>query len=263
MSAPRSGSSGQPSSGPAGTGQAGTGQAGTGQAGTGQVGEPVVPRQAGPDSSGEYAAGTREARRQPGPPMVEERFAMSRMAQMGKHAWMLLLLAAVATVAVGIILLAWPRETLTIASVLLGAGLVISGLYRLFEGFLAKDLSGGTRAAYVVIGLIAGLAGLYLLRHHSVTIFLLSFLVGAFWIIHGFADLGVAASSGKVPGRGMRVIAGLFSIAAGAIVLFWPGISLTVLVAVFGAWLCFYGVLLAGVAFRMRRALKELDARPA
>jgi uncharacterized membrane protein HdeD (DUF308 family) len=251
MSAPRSGSSGQP-----GTGQAGTGPAGTGQAGTGQAGEPpVVPRQAGPEASGEYAAGTRE--RQPGPATVEDRFAMGRMAQMGKSAWMVLLLAAVATVAVGIILLAWPKVTLTIAAVLLGAGLVIGGLYRLFEGFLSKDLSGGTRAAYVVVGLIAGLAGLYCLRHHSVTIFLLSFIVGAFWIIHGFADLGVAAGAGKVPGRGMRVVAGLFSIAAGAIVLFWPGISLTVLVAVFGAWLCFYGVLLAGVAFRMRRALKD------
>jgi uncharacterized membrane protein HdeD (DUF308 family) len=228
--------------------------------------QPAVPRQAGPDDSGESAAAAtrgRERQRQAGPPTVEERFAMGRMAQMGRRAWMLLLLAAVATVAVGIILLAWPRETLTIASVLLGAGLVISGLYRLFEGFLSKDLSGGTRAAYVVIGLIAGLAGLYCLRHHSVTIFLLAFLVGAFWIIHGFADLGVAASSGKVPGRGMRVVAGLFSIAAGAIVLFWPGISLTVLTAVFGAWLCFYGVLLGGVALRTRRALKELDARPA
>jgi uncharacterized membrane protein HdeD (DUF308 family) len=250
MSDPRTGSSRQP----------GTGQAGAGQAGTDQ---PVVPRQAGPGSSGEYAAGAGERQRQPGPPTVEERFAMGRMAQMGRRAWMLLLLAAVATVAVGIILLAWPRETLTIASVLLGAGLVISGLYRLFEGFLSKDLSGGTRAAYVVIGLIAGLAGLYCLRHHSVTIFLLSFLVGAFWIIHGFADLGVAASSGRVPGRGMRVVAGLFSIAAGAVVLFWPGISLTVLVAVFGAWLCFYGVLLAALAFRMRRSLKDVASAPA
>ncbi|HUA30397.1 MAG TPA: HdeD family acid-resistance protein [Streptosporangiaceae bacterium] len=252
MSDPRTGSSGQP----------GTGQAGTGQAGTGQ---PAVPRQTGPGDTGQYAAGTSERprQRQPGPATVEERFAMGRMAQMGKRAWMLLMLAAVATVAVGIILLAWPKVTVTIAAVLLGAGLVIGGLWRLFEGFLSKDLSGGTRAAYVVIGLIAGLAGLYCLRHHDVTIFLLAFIVGAFWIIHGFADLGVAAGSGKVPGRGMRVVAGLFSIAAGAIVLFWPGISLTVLVAVFGAWLCFYGVLLAGVAVRMRRTLKDIAAAPA
>jgi uncharacterized membrane protein HdeD (DUF308 family) len=245
MSDPRTGSSGQPAAGQAGTEQ------------------PAVPRQAGPADTGEYAAGTQERHRQPGPPTVEERFAMGRMARMGSRAWMLLMLAAVATVAVGIILLAWPKVTLTIAAVLLGAGLVIGGLWRLFEGFLSKDLSGGTRAAYVVIGLIAGLAGLYCLRHHDVTIFLLAFIVGAFWIIHGFADLGVAAGSGKVPGRGMRVVAGLFSIAAGAIVLFWPGISLTVLVAVFGAWLCFYGVLLGGLALRMRRALKDMAAAPA
>ncbi len=235
------------------------GQRGTGQAGPGQTSEqPVVPRQAGPGSAGQHAAVPGE--RQPGPPTIEDRVAMGRLAEMGHRAWMVLLLAAVGTVAVGIILLAWPTVTLTVAAVLLGAGLVIGGLYRLFEGFLAKDLSGGTRAAYVVVGLIAGLAGLYCLRHHSVTVFLLAFIVGAFWIIHGFADLGVAAAAGKVPGRGMRVIAGLFSIAAGAIVLFWPGISLTILVAVFGAWLCFYGLLLAGVALRMRRALKDAAA---
>jgi uncharacterized membrane protein HdeD (DUF308 family) len=56
-----------------------------------------------------------------------------------------------------------------------------------------------------------------------------------------------------MPGRGLRVVAGLFSIAAGAIVLFWPGISLVLLLTVLGIWLIFYPVVLGALAFRLRR----------
>jgi len=173
------------------------------------------------------------------------------------------LTAALATLAVGILLLVWPRATLTIVAILLGAGLVISGLYRLVEGFTARDTSGGMRAAYVVIGLLAILVGLYCLRHRDVTIFLLALLVGAFWIIHGVADVAVAATAGPFPGRAFRLIAGLLSIAAGCIVLFWPAISLIVLLTVLGIWLIFYALLLGALAFGLKRAVKNSGTRRA
>ena len=193
---------------------------------------------------------------------VEERIVRP-FEPLGSRAWLAVLTAALATLAVGIILLVWPRATLTIVAILLGAGLVISGLYRLVEGFTARDTSGGMRAAYVVIGLLAILVGLYCLRHRDVTIFLLALLVGTFWIIHGVADIAVAATAGPFPGRTFRLIAGLFSIAAGAIVLFWPAISLIVLLTVLGIWLIFYALLLGALAFGLKRSVKKSDARRA
>jgi uncharacterized membrane protein HdeD (DUF308 family) len=190
--------------------------------------------------------------------MAGERFVTDTLGPLGSQAWLAVLTVAVMTLAVGVLLLAWPKATLTIVAILLGAGLVISGVFRLIEGFTARDATGGTRAAYVLIGLVAILVGLYCLRHRDVTIFLLALLVGAFWIVHGVADLAVAATSGPMPGRGLRVIAGLFSIAAGAIVLFWPGISLVLLLTVLGIWLIFYAVVLGALAFRLRRWAKSL-----
>jgi uncharacterized membrane protein HdeD (DUF308 family) len=187
---------------------------------------------------------------------VEERVART-FEPLGSRAWLAVLTAALATLAVGILLLVWPRATLTIVAILLGAGLVISGLYRLVEGFTARDTSGGMRAAYVVIGLLAILVGLYCLRHRDVSIFLLALLVGAFWIVHGVADVAVAATAGPFPGRTFRLIAGLFSIAAGAIVLFWPAISLIVLLTVLGIWLIFYALLLGALAFGLKRSVKK------
>jgi uncharacterized membrane protein HdeD (DUF308 family) len=56
-------------------------------------------------------------------------------------------------------------------------------------------------------------------------------------------------------------LAGAFSVAAGMIVLFWPTISLTVLVAVIGVWLIVYGLLMAITAFGLRRSgLRASDA---
>jgi uncharacterized membrane protein HdeD (DUF308 family) len=218
-----------------------------------------VPGQRRPDDPGQPGAP-----RQPGGPGgpgtrggLEERFVTDTLGPLGSQAWLAVLTVAVLTLAVGVLLLAWPRETLTIVAILLGAGLVISGLYRLIEGFAAPGASGATRAAYVLIGLVAILVGLYCLRHRDVSVFLLALLVGAFWIVHGVADIAVAVTSGPMPGRGFRVIAGLVSIAAGAIVLFWPGISLLVLFTVLGIWLIFYAVVLGALAFRMRRWAKS------
>jgi uncharacterized membrane protein HdeD (DUF308 family) len=188
---------------------------------------------------------------------VKERELASTLEPLGRQAWLAVLTVAVLTVAVGVLLLAWPKATLIVVAILLGAGLVISGLFRLVDGFTAKDTSGGTRAAYVLIGLLAILVGLFCLRHHDVTIFLLALLVGAFWIVHGVTDLAVAATSGPAPGRGLRVVAGLIGVVAGIIVLFWPGISLVVLLTVLGIWLIFYGLVLGIMAFRLRHYFRS------
>ena len=238
MTAPRSSSSGRPE-------------------GT-QASQPetIVPRQPGPgprDVSPARQAGA-------GSVTVEELAAQRRLASLGSKAWLVVLASAVGVVAVGILLLAWPSATLTIVAILLGVSLLVSGLLRLFDGFTARDESGGMRAAYIVIGLVAILVGLYCLRHTNVTIFLLALLVGAYWIMHGVADLAVAATSGPVPRRGLTIVTGLFSLAAGIVVLFWPGISLVLLLTILGAWLLLYGVLLVALALRLR---STLAARPA
>jgi uncharacterized membrane protein HdeD (DUF308 family) len=192
--------------------------------------------------------------------VAEERRPASGLEALGRWSWHALLAAGILLMAVGVILVAWPKATLIIVAILLGAGLVISGVYRFIAGIADSDLSGGARAAHIVIGLLAIFVGLYCLRHHDVSIFLLALLVGIFWMMHGFTDLAAAASSRPRTGRGWLVASGIFGIAAGAIVLFWPGISLLVLLLVLGAWLIFYGLVLAGMAFHLRRVTKRATA---
>ena len=52
----------------------------------------------------------------------------------------------------------------------------------------------------------------------------------------------------------------MLSLAAGLIVMFWPTISLTILLWVMGIWLLAYGVMLAVMAFQVRHVAKAAQA---
>ena len=170
--------------------------------------------------------------------------------------WQAILIAAVLLFALGLILLVWPRETLVVAAVLIGIALLITGVLRLVQGITATDESGAMRVAYVIIGVLAILAGLYSLRHIGVTVVLLAFIVGLFWAVHGVVEIVVAISAPPGSGRGVVAVVGILSLAAGLIVMFWPAISLTILIAVLGIWLLCYAVLLIFLAFQLRAAAR-------
>jgi uncharacterized membrane protein HdeD (DUF308 family) len=171
-----------------------------------------------------------------------------------RAAWPAFMAAGLAAIAVGVILLVWPKATLAIAAILIGASLIVAGLLRLIDGFTAHDASGGRRVAHVLIGLLAIIVGLYCIRHYHITIAVLAIVVGLFWILHGIADIAAGLFAGRFPGRWLTVATGVLSLCAGLIVLFWPTISLTVLIAVLGIWLLVYGILMAITAFGLRRA---------
>lgn len=169
--------------------------------------------------------------------------------------------AGLAAIAVGIVLLVWPKATLTVVAVLIGASLIVAGLLRLIDGFTAHDESGGKRVAGVLIGLLAIIVGLYCIRHYNIVIGVLAIVVGLFWVIHGIADIAVSLFGGSFPGRGLTLVTGIFSLAAGLIVLFWPAITVTVLVRVIGIWLLVYGLIMAITAYSLRRSAHAAQAR--
>jgi uncharacterized membrane protein HdeD (DUF308 family) len=170
-------------------------------------------------------------------------------------AWPGVLFGGLGMIALGVMLLVWPAASLTIGAILIGAAILVSGIVKLFEGFTASNLSGGMRAGYIAIGLLAVLAGVYLLVHHAFSLFLLAFVAGVYFIAHGVTEIGVGIS-GHVPARTARIVLGVVSIAAGIIMVVWPAISLALLLTVVAAFLLFYGLVLCGLAYSLNKASK-------
>jgi len=252
---PSQGSPGQSSTGQSGAGATGASSTTSGGVGTTTRGTPgtSVPQQ---------QSRSTEQQRAPGYDYQSAAAASTPSATMlvraAKLGWGLLLLCAAGMIALGICLLVWPHATLFVAAILVGASLIVSGIVKLWEGFTSRDRSGAARAGYIAIGLLAVLAGIYCLRHHALSVFLIAFVAGVYFVAHGISDLGVAFST-DMPGRGLRAVLGIFSIAAGLVLVIWPGLSLTLLLLIVGAWLLFYGCVVGALAFGVRKAGKEMS----
>ena len=180
-----------------------------------------------------------------------------------RHSWLALMVAGLGMSALGIVVLAWPKETLAVLAILVGAALIVSGGLRLFEAFGPRsEDAAGRRFGSGVIGLLAVIVGVYCLADQAVTVLVLALLVGVLWIVHGITDLAVARSTPTgTPGRGLRALAGAFSIVVGVIMVAWSGMSLVVLLTLLGAWLLCYGVLLTVLAFRLRSSPRPYSHR--
>jgi uncharacterized membrane protein HdeD (DUF308 family) len=173
------------------------------------------------------------------------------------RSWIIMLAGAVITFAFGLVVVVWPHATLNVVAILLGIQLLVFGIIGLIAGFTTSGESGGLRAASIMLGLLGVLAGLYFIRHLSVTVAVLAILVGLYWVLHGIVDLVVAGAAGPVPGRWIRAVAGVISLAAGLIVMFKPKESLKFVLVVIGVYLMLYGLVLAIWAFQTRRFTAE------
>ena len=164
------------------------------------------------------------------------------------------LAAAAALLALGLALFFWPNDSLMVTAVLLGIALLATGVLRLARGVTAGPEAGAHRGAHLLIGVLAVLAGSYCLGDVAATVVLLSLVVGLFWVMHGLVDLVAAGSQG--PGRVLTGVTGVLSLLAGLIVIFWPAITVPVMVAVMGIWLACDGALLAVTALYLRHVAR-------
>ena len=75
--------------------------------------------------------------------------------QLARSTWQLLLLVGITSIALGVIVLAWPGKTLWVAGVLFGIYLVVSGIGYMFAAFGAHAgaaMSWGTDAGVKING---------------------------------------------------------------------------------------------------------------
>ena len=177
--------------------------------------------------------------------------------QRADNTWIIMLVGAAVTFVLGLILVIWPHATLTVVAVLLGIQLLVLGIIGLIAGFTSSGAGGAVRTVDVVLGLLGILVGLYLIRHLTVTVTLMAILLGLYWVMRGIVDLIVAVLAGPVPGRWIKAVIGVISLAAGLIVLFKPNESLKFLLVVLGIYLMLYGLALAFWAFQARRFARE------
>jgi uncharacterized membrane protein HdeD (DUF308 family) len=98
------------------------------------------------------------------------------------------LLLALIDLAAGVIALVWPGPTALVLVLVVGIWAFTGGVFEIFAAFQSGQTA-GTRALFIVAGLVSILFGVVLLAHPDVGAVTLALLFGLFTLIYGFSQI--------------------------------------------------------------------------
>ncbi|MGH9079284.1 MAG: HdeD family acid-resistance protein [Acidimicrobiales bacterium] len=168
------------------------------------------------------------------------------------RSWGWVLFFGIVTLALGVVVVLRPRDTIYAFAIILGIWLFVAGLFRIVTAIADHKDTTGTRWLMALLGLVSVIVGILFLRRTDETVTTLAFLIGLFWVIGGIIEFFTAYSEHDLPARGWRVAMGVLAFAAGVVTLVVPNLTVTALAVIMGIWLIIYGVLEIAVSFQLR-----------
>jgi uncharacterized membrane protein HdeD (DUF308 family) len=142
-------------------------------------------------------------------------------------AWLRILeiILGIIVIVIGGYVLAFPGVAILTLVFVLGIGLFVLGITRIFGAF-APGISGGMRVLSLIIGILAIILGIYVVAYPGVGAATLAFFLGFGLLLIGIESLAVGGTRGQGAGQGASVALGVIAIILGFVVLFWPGLAL-------------------------------------
>jgi uncharacterized membrane protein HdeD (DUF308 family) len=172
-------------------------------------------------------------------------------------AWQALLVAGLASLILGVMVLAWPEATLRVVGVLFGLYLLLSGVMQLVAAF-GTHATTALRVMAFISGALSILLGLFCFRGATQSTLLLALWIGIGWLFRGITQAVAAASDPAMPARGWQIFLGIVSAVAGVVLIVAPLESATVLTVLAGIWLLVVGAVELVTAFMVRSRAKDL-----
>jgi uncharacterized membrane protein HdeD (DUF308 family) len=213
----------------------------------------TVPSQDDRRRERETAGRGRASRTQPG--RGPSRGMATVLLAMG-DSWGSVMVLGIVSIVLGALVLAWPGKTLDVIAVLVGIQILLYGVLCVAQAIASHERDSGRRVLMAIIGVVALMVGVLALRDVTHTIVVLATLLGLFWIAAGVVGVMAAFFGRAMPGRGLAVLSGFLSIAAGIVVLVYPGLSALVFALILGIWLVVSGLIALAIAWQMRRVTR-------
>ena len=163
--------------------------------------------------------------------------------------WWLLVVVGVVSVVAGGILVAKPSHSLATLSVVFGIFLLIDGIIDVASSFSRAEEN---RALAAIIGLLAIVVGILLIRHPTTAVSAIGLIIGIWLVAAGVMRLLRAFTGG---GHAMlRALIALLEIVVGVIVVSDPHIGYATLAILIGIWLIINGLAWIGLGLVVRTA---------
>jgi uncharacterized membrane protein HdeD (DUF308 family) len=179
------------------------------------------------------------------------------MRESGLFPWWTVLGLGILSVLLGIVVLAWPEATVRVMAALAGLWLVLGGLMRIFNAFVAGG-GVGRQVLSGIVGVVLVLGGAFCLRNIVTTAALLALVVAVTWLLSGIAEMVMAFEA--TGGNRMWLIAlGIVSLVIGLVFLITPELSLYTLVLTTGMGFIVTGAIQVVFGINLRRHRGEAE----
>jgi uncharacterized membrane protein HdeD (DUF308 family) len=175
------------------------------------------------------------------------------------HLWKSTLISGVLSLILGVLILAWPGQTILVAAIVFGAYLLVTGVAQVVFAFSLHIAAGG-RILLFISGAASLILAVLAFRHfgEGYAILLLAIWIGVGFIFRGVATTVSAISDANLPGRGWQIFLGVLSLIAGIVVMAAPFESIVTLALVVGIWLVVMGAFEIVSSFGIRRTSKKV-----
>jgi uncharacterized membrane protein HdeD (DUF308 family) len=150
---------------------------------------------------------------------------------------------AVASVALGLMLLFWPGETLFVTALMFGLWLLVHGAARLVEAFGGASIDPLQRGVRAVAGLVLITIAVVVIRDPAASVRVLVVLGAVALLFAGAVELVSAATSRQEGGWWIRGLLGAIAVVASGVALVWPRPTLHAFAVITGVALVLIGVL--------------------
>ena len=176
------------------------------------------------------------------------------------HLWKSTLVSGILALALGILVLVLPGDSILIAAILFGIYLLVTGIAQVVFAF-SLHVSAGGRVLLFISGAASLVLAVLCFRHfgQGYALLLLAIWIGVGFIFRGVATSISAISDPTLPGRGWQIFLGLISLLAGIVMIGSPFESLAILTLIVGIWLVVIGVFEIVSSFGIRSASKSID----
>jgi uncharacterized membrane protein HdeD (DUF308 family) len=170
------------------------------------------------------------------------------------------LASGITSIILGLILIFWPGETLLVIAALLGIGLILLGLSRLFSAFAGGgQRTGSQRAWRGLAGLLYLAAGIVVLVNPRGSLRTFAVIVALIWIIAGVGEVISGFARRGSTARTAPILFGLLNIVFGVVLLVWTKPTVLVIAWIAAIWLIALGLLQVVLSYQLGKAIKEID----
>lgn len=175
--------------------------------------------------------------------------------RLASHWWLFLIRGLLALV-LGIALLAFPAAGLWTIAILFGAYAFVDGIFALVASVRMAHTD--NRWIWLLLEGVVGIAaGIFAALYPGIAVVTLALLLGAWAIVTGILAIASALSARQhVPNEWLWVLSGVVSVIFGFAIFWSPTFGLFALLWMVSFYAILAGIIMIGLAFRLRRANK-------